>query len=61
MYNLPYEIQKYETTNACSIMCGKMPSNYTMKTLGVCYESHNATMQGYVKQGDTLIRVKLKP
>jgi hypothetical protein len=42
-------------------MCGKMASNYTMKTFGVFYESHNATMQGYVKQGDTPIRVKLKP
>jgi hypothetical protein len=38
-----------------------MPSNYTTETLGVFYESHNVTMQGYVKQGDTPIRVKLKP
>jgi hypothetical protein len=42
----------------CVVRC--LP-NYTMKTLGVFYESHNATMQGYVKQGDTPIRVKLKP
>jgi hypothetical protein len=55
------KIKKYETTSACNIMCVKMPSNYTMKTLEVFYESHNATMQGYVKWGGTPIRVKLKP
>jgi len=36
-----------------NIMCVNMSSNYTMKTLEVFYESHNATMQGYVKWGGT--------
>jgi hypothetical protein len=44
----------------CVVRC--LPNyNYTKKTLGVFYESHNATMQGYIKRGDTPIRVKLKP